>query len=46
MEVLLFQFLMKRKCDLLMVSIFLVTQNPLKSPRPTLGKASGLRPLR
>ena len=37
-EVSLFQFLMKRKCDPLMVFIFLVN---LKS----LGRASGLRPL-
>ena len=43
LEVLLFQLLMKKKCDPLMVFMFLVN---LKSPGPTLGKASGLRPLR
>ena len=45
-EVLLFQLLMKRKCDPLMVFIFLVNLNAFKSPGPTLGKASDLHPLR
>ena len=43
LEVLLFQLLMKKKCDPLMVFMFLVN---LKSPVPTLGKASDLCPLR
>ena len=45
LEVLLFQFLMKRKCDPLMVSMFLVNLKSLKSLGPILGKVSGLRPL-
>ena len=44
-EVSLFQFLMKRKCDPLMVFIFLVNLKSLKITGLTLGKASGLRPL-
>ena len=46
LEVLFFQLLIRRKCDPLMVFIFLVNLNALKSLGPTLGKASGLRPLR
>ena len=45
LKVLLFQFLMKRKCDSLMVFIFLVNLKCLKSFGLTLGKASGLYPL-
>ena len=45
LEVLLFQSLMKRKCDPLMVFIFLVNLKCLKSSGLTLGKASGLHPL-
>ena len=44
--VLLFQLLMKRKCDSFIVSMFLVNLNAFNSPRPTLGKACDLRPLR
>ena len=41
-----FQSLMKRKCDPLMISMFLVNLKTFNSLEPTLGKASDLHPLR
>ena len=41
-----FQPLMKRKCDPLMISMFLVNLKTFNSLEPTLGKASDLRPWR
>ena len=46
LEVLLFQLLMKRKCDPLMVSMFLVNLKCLKITWAKVDKASDLRPLR